>query len=293
MAAAGDRRSIEELLARYELEPSLQDVYVEGPTDRALVELGLSGLAPVDRLRVYEIDDIDVPGDLLRSKGLPIGNKSRLIALAEELQVATTRNLRGSVVCLADLDFDGALVSRRPLDLLVYTSRASLDAVLITPNVVRKLLVVVLLADQSPDELLDQMLPILNERFLQRLACAELGIVSTHPQLARVCTFDGHTLRCDTDTYLARLLHSAAAGGERESFVAAMNAHRSDVARDPSSWVHVDDFLALLHLCGRRIRPKAMPDATSFRHFLFGLIEARQVAELPEIKEIAFRLRGG
>ena len=33
-----DRRSIEELITRYELEPSLKDIYVEGHSDKVIIE---------------------------------------------------------------------------------------------------------------------------------------------------------------------------------------------------------------------------------------------------------------
>jgi hypothetical protein len=288
MAALGNRRSIEELLARYELEPTLQDVYVEGPTDRALVELALTTLGAGHRIRAYEIEGIDVPAEILRSSGLSSSNKSRVIALADELQVRSARDLRQNVVCLADRDFDGMLGRLRSLDLLVYTSRASLDAILATPSVVQKLLSVVLLAQQSADELIAQMLPILHERFLQRIACDELGIGPTHPDLTRLCTFDGQTLTCDIHTFAGRLLQTAGAVDRRDAFLASIAAYRSTVLAD-TGLVHVDDFLALLHFCARRIRSRSTPDSNSFRRFLFGLLEASQMAELPEIKEIASR----
>ena len=49
------RRTISELLARYELEPSLRDVYVEGVFDREVItrccDSGSDGV-----IAVYEID---------------------------------------------------------------------------------------------------------------------------------------------------------------------------------------------------------------------------------------------
>jgi hypothetical protein len=288
-----DRRSITELEARYELEPSLQDVYVEGPTDRALVQLGLTVLNEGHQIRVYEINDVDIPAALLVAQSLPVGNKSRVIVLADELQARSSRDLRATVACLADADLDAILGRQLAHELLVYTSGLSLDAILARPSVVGKLLSVVLLASQAPDALFSQMVPILNERVLHRIACDELEIVPTSVDFTRLCTYDGTSLVCDMDTFVARLLQSAAAVELQAQFLDIINAHRPELARDPIYFVHVDDFVVLLHFCAHKIRSRATPDSTRFRRFLFGLLDASSIIDLPEIQEIVSRFGAG
>ena len=66
-----DRRTIAELVARYDLEPSLRDVFVEGPSDRTLVELALTFLGESNRIRAYEVDTVDLPAALVETRSLP------------------------------------------------------------------------------------------------------------------------------------------------------------------------------------------------------------------------------
>ena len=51
---------IESLLTKYELEPEIKDLFVEGPTDKRILRwfFKKAGLTDVD---VFEITDVDVP----------------------------------------------------------------------------------------------------------------------------------------------------------------------------------------------------------------------------------------
>jgi hypothetical protein len=96
------RRQIVDLLARHELEPELDDVYVEGNFDKEILERIFSKRGIENRV-VYEIDTIEVPPSLVASHKLSDGNKQRVIALARELSV-----IEGdcSYRCLVDRDLD-------------------------------------------------------------------------------------------------------------------------------------------------------------------------------------------
>ena len=286
-----DRRTIAELLARYDLEPSLRDVYVEGPSDRTLVELALPAFVRGNQVRAYEIDTVDVPLSLLDSRSLPNGNKGRVLALADELAARTTRDLRRNAVCLADLDLDGILGRCRDYRLLVYTSGLSLDLVLAEPVVLDKLLSLVLLGFPQPaTTLLDNMFPILNERLLHRLAAEEVGLGVEPPALDKLCVFDGQTIEFRCDEFVRRHLNKGKCAHLASQFRDVVERYRPEVARWPRKYVHIDDFLELLHFCVRRIKPKLVPNYSRFRRFVFGLAEADMVARLPEIQEIAARL---
>mgnify|MGYP001373265796 CR=1 FL=1 len=78
------RRTINELLTRYDLEPELFDIYVEGYFDRDIIDACLYGKTDIN-IAIYVIDSIDVGIDVLDKYGLTSGNKQRLIALSKEL----------------------------------------------------------------------------------------------------------------------------------------------------------------------------------------------------------------
>jgi hypothetical protein len=54
-----DRRTIEELIARYELEPTLRDIYVEGYTDALFFRWFLQKSNATNAI-VYEIDCVEI-----------------------------------------------------------------------------------------------------------------------------------------------------------------------------------------------------------------------------------------
>src|SRR5690349_4122089 len=109
MTSTVDRSTILELVTKYELEPTLRDVFVEGPSDKALIDVAMTTLDHARVVRTYEIDSIDVPGALVRAKNLKVGNKGRLVTLADEMERLSSQDLFRSVVCLVDLDLDGLL----------------------------------------------------------------------------------------------------------------------------------------------------------------------------------------
>ena len=290
MTERPDRRTIPELLARYDLEPSLRDVYVEGPSDRTLVQLAMTALVRGDGIRAYEIDTVHVPAPLLERRSLADGNKSRVLALADELALQSNRDLRRNAACLADLDLDGILGRCRDYPLLVYTTGLSLDLVLAEPVVLDKLLSVVLLGFPQPAiMLLKQMLPVLNERLLHRLAADQLGIAVEPPAMDKLCKFDGQRLEFRADEFVRRYLNKGKCAHLERRFREVVDRYRPQVMRVTRQYVHMDDFFELLHFCVRRVKPRLVPKYSRFRRFLFGVVEAHVVVLLPEIQEIAAR----
>lgn len=96
------RRTIDELIARYELEPNLNDVYVEGEFDIDIFHSTID--ARECNLRIYSIDSVDVPCKILQKHALTDGNKQRVIALAKELEQCLVGEF--DYLCLTDKDLD-------------------------------------------------------------------------------------------------------------------------------------------------------------------------------------------
>src|SRR5437660_239969 len=119
-----ERRTIEELAARYELEPTLRDVYVEGSFVVAMVDEALKQ-AGRHNAAVYEISTVDVPPEVLRKHGLPDGNKGRVIALCFELDGHVT--LPNQVTGLVDRDYDAVLGRSYPNRLLLVTDYSCME----------------------------------------------------------------------------------------------------------------------------------------------------------------------
>ena len=122
----GEFRRVAELAALYELEPTLRDVFVEGPSDRGLLKAFLNSHNRRD-VSVYSIDTVEIDGGDLQREQLPDNNRSRVIYLAAALERETSVPLRSRVVCIADADLDHVRGIRRDHELLIYTDYTSLE----------------------------------------------------------------------------------------------------------------------------------------------------------------------
>ena len=149
-----------------------------------------------------------------------------------------------------------------------------------------------ILVDALPAEtLLAQIVPALNELFLQRIALDQLDIQIERPDVRKVCTYDGGTLTCNTTLYGRRTLEKAGAVSKEAAFHTILAKFRPVVAQDPTRHIHIDDFVDVLHFCAHTARPKIVPPRAQFRRFLYGLLESGDFCRLPEILEIARRFR--
>jgi hypothetical protein len=131
-----ERRTISELLARYRLEPSLRDVYVEGSFDRDIFSAFLSQ-ADGD-LKFYEIETVDISADTLKKHQLTDGNKQRVVALARELSVVDG-NCR--YVCVADKDLDHWLGKLEITPGLNWTKYTSIELYFLRQDIISSILV--------------------------------------------------------------------------------------------------------------------------------------------------------
>lgn len=176
------RRKLDELVARYELEPTLHDVYVEGLTDKSIIQWFLkeSNLEEsnldLNNCTVYEIDTVDIPTDQLFALGLNDNNRSRVIFLAFELQ----RLFEGSlphVICIADRDFDNLIANLNiESELLLFTDYTSMEMYLFDSKIIEKFLRLVLHRDDLESvNILTNISPILEEMFLLRAANESLN----------------------------------------------------------------------------------------------------------------------
>jgi len=71
------RKQLTELIALYELEPDLRDVFVEGPFDVAIIKWFLDQKG-TKGVMVYDISFIEIPDDEIRSRGRSANNHERV-----------------------------------------------------------------------------------------------------------------------------------------------------------------------------------------------------------------------
>lgn len=254
-----ERRTVEELLARYTLEPSLRDIYVEGSSDRVIVEWYLSA-SDLGDAAVYNIDTVEIPRELLDGLGLENGNRGRIIALAKELE----SHLAGpapQVTCLADRDFDTVLGINLEAEPLLLTDYTCMEMYCFDPRVLQKYLTVGLRGFPDPaSDVLERLSLILEDLFLIRLASRILGINEALPDFTRCCSLVGANIRFDREEYARRLTNKARRSSDLRRLLETAESYRGVGPGDPRHRVHGHDYITLLrwYLGNRRVAPKLL-----------------------------------
>lgn len=105
MLSNAPRRRIAELLALYELEPSVRDIFVEGHFDAAVYSEIVARSGRHWSKHIIAIDTVDVPATLVKSYGLTVGNKQEVQTLALTLRKELGPNF-DRVLCIVDDDTD-------------------------------------------------------------------------------------------------------------------------------------------------------------------------------------------
>ena len=238
------RRTIDELIARYELAPELRDLFVEGPRDRGFYSWCLEKLG-YKQVTVFEIDAVDIPREVLAFHGLRSGNRSRVIALALELDEQFS--LLEHVRCIADSDFDFIFAFRTFANHLLYTDYSSMDLYSLNDEILEKVLRLGFNIPKADVQILiESMIPILEDLFVVRAANQKLNWGMALTPFTRCCNVNGSVVTCDVDDFITRCLDSNQRRNERGSFDDVYSELRSVYLTDPRQRIHGHDYFELV-----------------------------------------------
>lgn len=290
MAEPDDRRTIDELLTLYEHEPTVRDLFVEGNSDKSVVEWFLDEVG-INDVAVYEISTVSVPYDEVRKRSLEDNNRGRVIALAFALHSRSNVDLTNSVGCIADTDFDHLLQKEYECPLLIFTVFTSLELYLFNSSIITKFMrLFVRNFRRDADRIFHAFTPVLTELFLIRLANQELGLGIEPLPLAKCCKLVGNRIDFNETDYIHKYLSKGARLKEHARFTETVEMYRTRVVGDPRTHIHGHDFIDLLILYVTGIKkPKRAYQHDLFARSLFGTLELRYVESEPLFVELKSR----
>ena len=286
-----ERRRIEEWAALYELEPTLKDVFVEGPTDRAFVRTVLEHLE-LDAVQVYDIDAVDVPVELLRESGLDEGNRGRVIATAIHLERVSAVDLTHRVCCIADADSEAGAHPRIQGSLLLYTDYTSMQLYSYSSSTLQRYFdQVVLGMPLAAEQVMSICEPVLRTAAVSRRAAIVMELRASPVELIADCALAGASIVFDADRFLTRFLNKASALRLRTQYADEMRRLDASLPQSSLMWIHEEDLLDLLHWMIVRTRGA---NRTVARHMLgkalLLAVSLPDVAEQPLFVELRRRL---
>ena len=151
-----EKRTIAELIARYQLEPTLRDIYVEGELDKGVFNWSL-GADERSRATIYEISTVEMPTEEILRLGLHDNNRGRVITLAHILGQHLPHN-SAQITCVVDTDLDSILGVEHRHDFLLLTDYTCLEMYLYNPHTIHKFLQVAIHNFPKPAEVVLQEL---------------------------------------------------------------------------------------------------------------------------------------
>ena len=240
-----ERRTIDELAARYFLEPGLSDLYVEGVRDRRIYLQYLQDIGHGD-VAVFPIDTVEVSRDIVESHGLGEGNRNRVLAFAMELDLRFRPELP-RVKCIIDGDFDFILNSFTDSNHLLYTDYTSVDLYTCEKSLfIDGPLMDLRLEEVDVDKLFCWLIPILKELFVIRAANQSLGLGMSILWLTRCCSIAEAGVDFDRNDFLGRCLQSNGKTNEQERFESKCTELSAIKLDDDRKLIHSDDYFELV-----------------------------------------------
>lgn len=167
------KQTLEELVAIYRPKSNsdLCRVYVEGNTDKHLITWFLKqhGYLAGKHFDIFEGSDINLSGEELKQRDLLDNNRSRVIAVALEIQ-KQFKVMPKYLSCLVDKDSDWLFGKEYPpCEGLLFSDYCDLEMYLFNEAVIDKFLHLVLSTSAIPaTRVLDNLSPVLEELFLIR-----------------------------------------------------------------------------------------------------------------------------
>ena len=239
------KRELAELIAIYLFEDELLDIYVEGPTDKFILENYLN--YKNREKSVVEIDDIDLSSIFEKYDDLDLrSNKDKLIALS---RILTENEIVTKVKCLVDRDFDGILNDLEINDFLLYTEYCCLESYFFCREHIDKLLKFgIKNFPIQTDFVIEQVGNVLSGIFRIRMIKKHFGLNFSIPRIDNNTPVDKKTGICSFDfaNYLNTFINSNNLGNRRAEIETFLQEIEGRIIDDVRSQLNGHDFIEVL-----------------------------------------------
>jgi hypothetical protein len=271
------RRTLEELVMRYRLHPHLCDIYVEGESDRRLVQwfLRTNNRAAV----AYGISGIDVPAQAVLDKGLHDSHRGRVIFLAQYLEETLGSQVR--ITCIADADYDYFLQISRPEKLLLITDYTSMEMYCFNAGCVQKSVDLLgCKTNKSGADILITISALLKSMFLHRVANGLLAFELHWIDVSSCCGLVSENIEFDVTEFQKRYFNTRGLSEvQKQTFASRLTKLSNTTCTDDRRCIRGHDFVEVLEwYFGKLIRRAPRPNATEITRILFATLSADDLA---------------
>jgi len=242
-------RTIAELITRYELEPSISEIFTEGDTDTSLLRGVLLASGIEERqIDIYTIDTVEVPRQVVNNYRVGGGNRSEVIALCGELESHFGQHF---MQVTGVIDADGcSLIGEDNLPALVVTTDyCCMEMYFFEESLLRKLLLFAFpKVTQTSAQILTNMGSVLKELFLARLANVSLKLELRKWEIKHVTPYKSGSFVFSRDTFLKDYLTRSYKIDLIDRFEGEIERLRAATDGDIRHYLNGHDFLGMLSL---------------------------------------------
>lgn len=279
------KRKLEELLAIYSLEEELIDIYVEGPTDKTLIE-NFIDYKHLNKT-VIEIDTVDF-SEIKCFEDLDLlSNKDKLIALSRLL---SEENIKADVTCIVDRDFDGILFNMQKNYHLLYTDYSCIESYALCRKHIKRILdFAVKNFPFDTDHLIQEIGKVLQSLFIMRMLSKHFGFNYPFPKLDNNCNIDKKEGVCNFnfDNYLNIYININKLRDRKNSIEEFVNDIRKRMQDDIRFNMNGHDFIEILYLYINKIKNTKNFRLENFESAVYLAIQPHQLEDYELFKKIA------
>lgn len=289
------RATIEELALRYQLEPTMRDVFVEGQYDQTIISWFIGQCcANKSVIAVTQIDEVNIPVELLKRHGLTTGNRSEVIALCLELQDRLGPSLP-SATGIVDLDTSLILGNDPECAFLLKSDFSCIEMYLFSDNCLQKTLELVFpKVKLSAENVLKLLSPILLNLFLARAANQSLKFSTEWIPFDSFVIAKNGTIELRISDFFRHYLQHGGVWERRDEFEAEILKLRARIRGDFRFSSNGHDAICLLSHFLKTFYRKTDDKTRTIPELLIYLmtcsLEVTKLKEMPMFKSLLNRM---
>ena len=239
------KRSIDEMLSIYLLEKDFIDLYVEGPTDKSIIENFFEYKGK--EVKVIEIDTLDFSdySDAINDLDLR-SNKNKLIVLSRLL---LENKIRTDINCVVDRDFDGILNEIEENEYLLYTGYSCMESYVFTEVSIKKILDVgIRNFPFNSRQVFKEISGVVFFLFIMRIVNEKFDFNCTFPKIENNLTANRTTgvFNFDANSYLEKFINTNKLTSKSKIIKDYIIEVKSLLTNDKRFYMNGHDFILIL-----------------------------------------------
>lgn len=254
-------KKIDELISLYTLENELFDFYVEGITDKLILDNYNN--YKKKNLKIIEIDTIDFSDYNFDDLDFT-SNKDKLIALS---RILISHQTKSNVKCLIDNDFDGILSPIETNLNLIRTDYCCIESYFLCRKIIQKFIDFgIRNFPHDTDLIINEIGNVLRYLFIIRLVKVKFNLNVTLLKIENNIIIDKQSgkINFSIDNYLTKFIQANNLNDKKSEILKFVQETKINLNSDFKNTMNGHDFIHILFLYINKIKP-----STGFKHDTF------------------------